>query len=149
MNLHFEPVTPENRTEIEALEPFPEQSGFIESVAECMAEADELSLWRPVGIYDDQTLVGFAMYGYFSQPLPDGQLWLDRLLIDQKHQGRGYGKTAVLALLDRLHSEYHCSRVYLSVYDTNPAAIALYQHIGFSFTGECDTKGEKIMAYDF
>ena len=142
------PVKPEKREANMALELFPEQSGFIESVEECLAEAEELSLWRPVGIYDGVTLVGFAMYGLFPQPLPDGQLWLDRLLIDKNHQGAGYGKTAVAKLLKRLHSEYGNRRVYLSVYDTNRAAIALYQQLGFSFTGELDTKGEKIMAYD-
>ena len=70
-----------------------------------MREADELELWRPVGIYDSDTLIGFAMYGYFPEPAP-GQLWLDRLLIDKRYQGKGYGKQAVLSLLDRLHTEY-------------------------------------------
>ncbi len=149
MNMHFEPVTLENREEIVALELFPEQSGFIESVEECLAEAEELSLWRPVGIYDGETLIGFAMYGFFPQPRPEGQVWLDRLLIDKNHQGAGYGKAAVAGLLKRLHREYGSRRVYLSVYDTNQAAIALYQRLGFSFTGEFDTKGEKIMAYDY
>ena len=62
--LHFEEVTPSNRTEIEKLEIFSEQSGFIESVSACLQEADALDLWRPVGIYDGSTLIGFAMYGF-------------------------------------------------------------------------------------
>lgn len=37
MILHFEPVFPENRKDMEALQLYPEQSGFIESVAECLA----------------------------------------------------------------------------------------------------------------
>ena len=79
--LHFELVNDENRKEVEGLTVFSEQAGFIESVNECLQEADELELWRPVGIYDSDTLIGFAMYGYFqNQP---GQLWLDRLLIDK------------------------------------------------------------------
>ena len=45
--LHFEEVTPSNRTEIEKLEIFSEQSGFIESVSACLQEADALDLWRP------------------------------------------------------------------------------------------------------
>lgn len=149
MTLHFEPVCPENRKEIEELKLYPEQTGFIESVAECMAEADDYSQWRPVGIYDGDTLVGFSMYGYFADPLPDGRLWLDRLLIDKSHQGAGYGKAAVQALLERLHHEYDCKKVYLSVYEDNLTAIALYKQIGFYFNGAYDTKGEKIMVYDF
>ena len=83
--LHFEVVNNRNRKEAEDLSVFSEQSGFIESVSECLKEADELKLWRPVGIYDGSTLIGFAMYGYFPEPAP-GQLWLDRLLIDKKYQ---------------------------------------------------------------
>ena len=100
--LHFKSVNAENRREVEGLTVFSEQTGFIESVSECLREADELELWRPVGIYDSDTLIGFAMYGYFPEPAP-GQLWLDRLLIDKRYQGKGYGKQAVLSLLDRLH----------------------------------------------
>lgn len=111
---------------------------------ECLQEADKLELWRPVGIYDNSTLVGFAMYGYFPMPAP-GQLWLDRLLIDKKYQGKGYGKQAVVSLLDRLHTEYQSNTVYLSVYANNPHAIRLYQQIGFLFNGEYDTKGEQII----
>ena len=146
--LHFELVNDENRKEVESLTVFSEQAGFIESVNECLQEADELELCRPVGIYDSDTLIGFAMYGYFPEPTP-GQLWLDRLLIDKKYQGKGYGKQAVLSLLDRLHAEYQSDTVYLSVYENNPHAIRLYQQIGFRFNGKYDTKGEHIMEYHF
>lgn len=65
------------------------------------------------------------------------------------YQGAGYGKAAVHALLERLHHEYDCNKVYLSVYEDNLTAIALYKQIGFYFNGAYDTKGEKIMVYDF
>lgn len=68
--LRLEPIDSKNRQEAEHLAVFSEQSGFIESVAECLQEADQLALWRPVGIYDGSTLVGFAMYGYFFRPRP-------------------------------------------------------------------------------
>lgn len=146
--LHFKLVSDENRKEVEGLTVSSEQTGFIESVRECLQEADEFELWRPVGIYDNDTLIGFAMYGYFSEPAP-GQLWLDRLLIDKRYQGKGYGKQAVLMLLDRLHAEYQSGTVYLSVYENNPHAIKLYQQIGFQFNGKYDSKGEHIMEYHF
>ena len=70
--LHFEAVNSRNRAEVEHLEVFAEQSGFIESVTQCLQEADKLELWRPVGIYDRSMLIGFAMYGYFPE-LPRGR----------------------------------------------------------------------------
>ena len=85
------------------------------------------------------------MYGYLPF-LGEGQLWFDRLLIDKQYQHKGYGRAAVAALLKRLQQEYpSCSCVYLSVYEDNTAAIRLYRQAGFSFNGEYDTKGERIM----
>lgn len=141
MPLHFVPITEENRREVENLQLFPEQRSYIESVPECLAEAEQTREWRTVGIYDGPTVVGFAMYGCFAQPEPEGQLWLDRLLIDRAYQGRGYGAGAVAALLERLPKEYGKDRVFLSVYDDNQGAIRLYEKLGFAFNGELDTKG--------
>ena len=148
MCLHFETVTSKNRGAVERLALLPEQAGFIESPAECLREADASDFWRPVGIYDGTELVGFAMYGYLPF-LGEGQLWFDRLLIDKAFQGRGYAKAAIAALLERLRQEYPCRRVYLSVYGDNAAAIHLYRQAGFSFNGDYDTKGERVMVLDF
>lgn len=148
MCLHFETVTAKNRGAVERLALLPEQAGFIESPAECLREADASDFWRPVGIYDGTELVGFAMYGYLPF-LGEGQLWFDSLLIDKAFQGRGYAKAAIAALLERLRQEYPCRRVYLSVYGDNAAAIHLYRQAGFSFNGDYDTKGERVMVLDF
>lgn len=145
MKLNFQPAGPANRGDLEALRPFPEQAGFIESVRDCLAEADDDTRWRPVGVYDDQTLVGFAMYGCFAEP--EGRVWLDRLLIDRAYQGGGYGGAAVVALLERLRREYGPQTIYLSVYGENRGAIRLYEKAGFSFNGELDAKGERVMVW--
>ena len=84
-NLSLIPVTSKNRRAIEKLKVFPHQTGFIESVADCMKEADQLAAWHPMYIYDNDTLIGFTMYT---------RLWFDRLLIDKQHQGKGYAKPA-------------------------------------------------------
>lgn len=89
------------------------------------------------------------MYGYFQNPLPNGEAWLDRVLIDQTYQGKGYGKAAVSILLKKMHEEFACSRIYLSVFDMNQLSIHLYKVLGFDFNGEYDAKGERIMVYDF
>lgn len=146
MNLHFEPVTEHNRAAITALCTAPGQEGYVETVAQCLTEADQTACWRPVGIYDGSTLIGFAMYGFFWQYLPFGRLWLDRLLIDARYQGQGYGKAAFAGLLERLRQEYpRQRRIYLSVIAENTVAIALYRQFGFQFTGELDTHGEWVM----
>ena len=148
MQIHFEPVNEENRSTIEKLHPSLAQIDFIESVKDCMIEADNYDGWRPYGVYDGEELVGFVMYGYFSEPKPNGRLWLDRILIDEKYQGHGYGKELVREMLERLPKEYpDVDTITLSVFDNNPCAIHVYEKAGFRFNGELDTKGEKIMIY--
>lgn len=88
-NLSLIPVTSKNRRAIEKLKVFPHQTGFIESVADCMKEADQLAAWHPMCIYDNDTLIGFTLYGMIQEPAYT-RLWFDRLLIDKQHQGKGY-----------------------------------------------------------
>lgn len=148
-SLYFEPITLKNRKQAEALQVLDSQQGFIETVRECLQEADKRKCWKPVGIYDRNRLIGFAMYGFFWEYLPFGRVWLDRLLIDYHYQNKGYGRLAIIKLLKKIHNQYNCKRVYLSVFDNNKSAINLYYKIGFRFNGEYDVHGEKIMVYNF
>ena len=145
--LHCEPITEKLRREALTLRTAKGQEGFIESVAQCLAEADGDSRWKPIAILDGEHMVGFAMYGFFRPEYPpEGRLWLDRLLIDAGCQGMGYGKAAMADLLDRLAGEYpNQTEIYLSVIQGNDAAISLYQQFGFAFNEERDTKGEFVM----
>ncbi len=145
IDLRVAPVTAQNREALLALRPAPGQEGFVETVAQCLEEASALDCWRPVGLYDGNLAVGFAMYGRFASEAPDGRVWLDRLLIDARYQGRGYGRAALEALLRRIEREYRPPRVYLSVVAGNSAAVALYQSFGFRFNGERDLHGENVM----
>ena len=146
--LHFEAVNSRNRAEVEHLEVFAEQSGFIESVTQCLQEADKLELWRPVGIYDRGMLIGFAMYGYFPEPAP-GQVWLDRLLIDKKYQGKGFGRQtldAAMALI-RTYPFGKADKVWLSYEPENVRAREIYRKYGFVENGEM-CGNEIIAVYD-
>ena len=139
------PVDSSNRAEAEQLQVHESQIHFIESVKECMEEADQLDLWHPVAIYDGDTMVGFSMYGFYVEEDGSGRLWFDRLLIDKRFQGHGYGRQAISVCLHRMRREYPLQDIYLSVYDPNKNAIALYESCGFHFNGELDTNGERIM----
>lgn len=150
MELFLKPVTDENMEAVLSLKVAEGQEGFIETPAECMKEAKECPNWRPCGIYvknglGEESLAGFAMYGYFEDHGRKGRLWMDRLLIDKAFQGKGYGKRALRLILERLRREYSCDEIYLSVYDNNPVAVHMYESFGFAFNGEKDTLGEDIM----
>ncbi|MGL5694506.1 MAG: GNAT family N-acetyltransferase [Peptostreptococcaceae bacterium] len=148
MNLQIKKISKNNYEEILKLQVSKEQEGFIESIEECLEEANQDSKWREVGIYDEDVPVGFAMYALFKDEGEHGRVWLDRFLIDEKYQGKGYGKVGVITILKQLYREYNHTKIYLSVYDNNECAISLYEKIGFEFNGEVDTKGERVMLID-
>ena len=157
--INFKEITNANIWKVCTLEPFEEQKDFvaenIQSLAEAYATRNEGGNALPLAVYNDETLVGFIMIGKGTvgnekeSELIKKNYSLWRLMIDKKYQGKGYGKRVVLALLDRLRTEYSCDTIYLSVYETNSHAIHLYQQIGFHFNGEYDTNGEHVMVYAF
>lgn len=113
------------------------QSEFIEDIPTCLEEVRVKSYgisWNPVGIFDEDKLVGFAMYGESE----DGRVWLDRFMIGEEHQKKGYGKKALVLLIDRICSIMKCDTIYLSVHPKNMVAIKLYKENGFYFIDELD-----------
>lgn len=145
MNLIIKKVNENNYKEIVKLKVANGQENYIETVELCLEEAKEYSIWRPVGIYDKEKAIGFAMYGLFLDEGDNGRVWLDRFLISAENQGIGYGKAAVKILINHLYKEYGYDEIYLSVYEDNKNAINLYKGLGFKFNEEDDVNGEKVM----
>ncbi|NFG23084.1 GNAT family N-acetyltransferase [Clostridium botulinum] len=145
MNLNLKKVTYKNYGEVKSLHVAKGQEGFIETTEQCLNEAKNLDIWRPVGIYDDKKLIGFAMYGFFKNEGENGRVWLDRFMIGSYHQGKGYGKTSLILLINQLKKEYNCEEIFLSIYEANIIATKLYKEIGFKFNGEFDINKEKVM----
>ena len=106
----------ENRDIAEALTVLPHQAGYIETVRECLEEADQLDAWRPICILDGDIPIGFAMYGRITEPAYT-RLWFDRFLIDRRYQGKGYAKPAIQLILKDMQVHYPNTDIYLSVYE--------------------------------
>ena len=70
MNLTMVPVTADNREEISRLHVAAGQESYIETVPQCLREAEEEARWRPFGIFDGKQAVGFAMLGFFEKEYP-------------------------------------------------------------------------------
>ncbi|NFR38994.1 GNAT family N-acetyltransferase [Clostridium botulinum] len=142
MNLHLEEVTIKNWRSIAALKANENQQNFIESNAYSLAEWKFVPDFHPKAIYDNNKLIGFAMYGYFKK---ETRIWLDRFMIDYKYQNKGYGKSSLELLISVMINEYKCNKIYLSTFKDNIGAIKLYEKFGFEFNGEFDENGELIM----
>lgn len=142
--IHFKKVDESNEELVRKVTLKPDQTDFIETVDECLAEAEEYEQWQPVTIYHYEEVVGFAMYGSFG---PNRHTWIDRIIIDKKYQGLGLGKKAMKGLIKRVSEEYKVDVLYLSIIKGNKMAERLYKQIGFKYIDEKDPNGELIFEY--
>ncbi len=125
------------------------QKSFIEKSSKCLKDAETNAYnmtWNFYGVYLGELLIGFAMHGRQEfRPLPCSKVWLDRFMIDQRYQGKGYGKKSMELILQKLYIDYKCNKIYLSAIEDNVFAISLYEKLGFKKTRFKDSKGERIM----
>lgn len=142
MRIRFEEVTYDTLKDVCMLSVKDDQFSFIESNSYSIAESKFNDEWTTVGIYIDDILVGFSMYGYISS---EKRVWLDRFMIDGRFQGMGYGRKAIKELINKIFKEFKCDEIYLSIFDDNLNALKLYLSLGFKANGELDYGGENIM----
>lgn len=126
-----------------------DQKTFVATNTESIIEAyttvtaGEVAL--PFGIYNDDELVGFVMFGYTKAieegdpKIAEGNYCIWRFMIDKKYQRQGLGRKALKAALDYLKAEMPCGKAthcWLSYEKENVVAKALYESMGFSENGE-------------
>lgn len=143
-NVHIRDIEASNECMVRNIKLKPGQEKFIESVDECLEEANTYEQWHPVVIYNDEDIVGFAMYGSFG---PNKDTWIDRIIIDENYQGKGFGRKAMIKLIDIVSKEYGVELVYLSIVEENEVAYNLYKSIGIEFMNERDPNGELLFKY--
>ncbi|WP_153731488.1 GNAT family N-acetyltransferase [Sporosarcina obsidiansis] len=139
MSLHIREVTSENWLEIASLSVNNSQKNFIESNSFSLAQSKFEPEWKSVGLYDKDQLIGYAMHG---RDKTSGNVWLDRFMIDQNHQGKGYASRFLALLLTEIQQHYRCEMIYLSIYPDNKKAQRLYEKFGFVLNGKIDDVGE-------
>ena len=111
----------------------------------------------PFGIYDGDTPVGFCMIGFDADDdwedapaVARGNYNLWRLMIDERYQGKGFGKAAMEQIMAFIESQPcgAASCCWVSYEPENEAAKTLYASFGFKETGEWDGN-EKIAVLRF
>lgn len=122
----------------------PQQQTYLAHNAYSMLQA----IYEPdshfaFGIYEGDTPVGFILYDYD----PDDETWgISRFMIGAEYQGKGYGRAAMIKLLDHLWQTHQPDKVYISFVEDNLPAKHLYSSIGFVDTGMMDDD-EMIYVY--
>jgi ribosomal-protein-alanine N-acetyltransferase len=80
----------------------------------------------------DDELIGYAGISVLG-PSGDHECEIHTIAVDPAHQGRGYGRELLVALLEIADS--HQAPVFLEVRTDNETAIALYRRNGFADVG--------------
>jgi len=105
---------------------------FVASNAFSIAQSKIEEEWVTKAIYDNETLIGFTMYGFYEKYK---FYEISRLMIDYKFQQRGYGTQALLKIIDEMKNYKNCKEIFLTIGQGNEIAIKIYKEIGFKDTG--------------
>jgi diamine N-acetyltransferase len=144
MSVTLREITPENFKECINLKVSAAQTDFVASNLMSIAQSKIYPTANPFAVYADEKLVGFVMYGFDTD---DEHFYLGRLMIDEQHQGKGFGRAATLEVIERLKEIADCREIYLSFVPENTGAEKLYSSVGFERTGKISESGEIVMRF--
>jgi diamine N-acetyltransferase len=143
-------ITDSNRDAVLALSVGPEQEQFVGgSVQNALADAADYPHARPWyrAVFADGQPVGFVMLSWNVEPQPPeiiGPWFLWKLLIDQRYQGRGYGREVVRQVAE-LVRDNGATELLTSLVPGDGGPGGFYERLGFVPTGELDVNDEAIL----
>ena len=118
-----------------------DQAGFVASnlysIAEVQFGFEEEGHWDfyPFGAYVGDEPVGFLMY-CFNFNHSRFQAFITRLMVDEKFQGKGYGREIMKQAMDVFRAKEQIKNVGISYEPHNEVARKLYASLGFIEPGE-------------
>jgi GNAT superfamily N-acetyltransferase len=142
-------VTDENRRAVLALRVAPAQERFVGTVAGALEDARDIPEGKPWyrAIFVNEQPVGFLMLSWNVTPEPPriiGPWFLWKLLIDERHQHRGYGREAVRRVAEIVRAN-GAGELLTSCVPGHEGPELFYRRLGFAPTGDLDENGEIIL----
>lgn len=96
----------------------------------------------PFAVYNDDVIVGFVQYREINKL---GNYLIDKIMIKDEFQKRGYGTKVLNIIVDRMKTENKYKKLCLCVDIRNKEAIQLYKKYGF-IQDEPEDAGELVLA---
>jgi diamine N-acetyltransferase len=145
LKITLQPINRGNWEQAIGLKVHQEQQKFMASNLYSIAEVQFLDTFRAMGVYLDDVMVGFAMFGIDPD---DGNYWIYRLMIDSQHQGKGYGTEAIKAVIAEINNNRNASIpcIMIGYHPENLGAKFTYKKAGFTET-ELAPWGEQLATY--
>jgi GNAT superfamily N-acetyltransferase len=150
VTIELREVTDEVREDLRSVRLGEGQDRFVSTVEESLAEAEDFPEGKPWyrAVYDDGVAVGFVMLSWDCVPDPPqihGPWFLWKLIVDERHQGRGLGREIVMAMAG-LVREQGGTELLTSFVDEPGGPEDFYLRLGFVPTGEVDNDGEPVLS---
>lgn len=146
--VHLQKITKDNWVKAISLRVREDQVNFVASNAVSLAQLNFLENFHAKGVYNGEEMIGFALYGIDED---DHEYWIYRMMIDQKHQGQGYGKEAIRLVMDDIRKikEDRHQTISLSYEPENEHAKRIYEKMGFKEVVGLVISGEQVARYTF
>ena len=144
MSITLRDITGDNYFQVLELKISPEQEAakFVSPVVRSLADAwfyREEGITYPKAVYADEDLVGFIMYELDTE---EQQVFIWRFLIDQRYQGKGYGRQTIEVVMEMAKEQ-----VVADYVDGNEPMKKILLDLGFEETGFNKEINEHIMVY--
>lgn len=138
MEVTLRPITEDNVRAVYELKVRPDQEQFVAPNPWSMAQAlAEYEIAWPRAILADDLVVGFLMLEIDPNEEDGRNFWLWRFMVDANHQGRGFGRAALLLAVDELRRR-GAEELYTSWVPGDGSPEPFYLQFGFEPTGEMD-----------
>ena len=149
MSVTLRDITGDNYFQVLELKISPEQEAakFVSPVVRSLADAwfyREEGITYPKAIYAKDDLVGFIMYDLDPE---SQQVFIWRFLIDQRYQGKGYGRQTIETVLAMAKEQAQMTKVVADYVDGNEPMKKILLNLGFEETGFNKEINEHIMVY--
>ena len=149
MTITFREITSDNYSQVLNLKISPEQEAakFVAPVVRSLADAwfyREEGITYPKAVYADEDLVGFIMYELDTE---EQQVFIWRFLIDQRYQGKGYGRQTIEVVMEMAKEQAQITKVVADYVDGNEPMKKILLDLGFEVTGFNKEINEHIMVY--
>jgi diamine N-acetyltransferase len=125
------------RDAVLALEVADDQRRFIndQTVAEFLADDDDHPTFASYAVCHGETVVGLVCYGRELEH-EDWRRWIPLVVIDWRHQGNGYGRAAMEAVIATIRGTTpQCRAIGLGCKPDNVVGLRLYRSLGFQPAG--------------
>jgi len=96
----------------------------------------------PFVIYNDNIIVGYIQYKEMQQL---GNYLLEKIMIADIYQGKGYASQSMLKLIEILKNENKFNKLRLCVHKENTDAIRLYKKFNFQICDEEEEESEIVL----